>query len=206
MSDKNKRIIEDKSCEEKDEQNDDDILPELLINGICVSNLAYNVGKELGFDDEYCNMLAMAGMVHDVGKVKIYAYIYGTENDSLTVEKLRYIRMHSELGYEILKNEGFDEDILEAVLYHHENYDGTGYPERISGENIPLSARIMRVCDVFAALISDRTYRKAFDVNTAVDLMIEEVKNFDMQVFLAFMRVIHSVDINKIAGKEVIEK
>lgn len=206
MSNKNKKAVEDKSCEEQDEQRDDESMPELLINGICVSNLAYNVGKELGLDDEYCSMLAMAGMVHDVGKVKIYAYIYGTENDSLTVEKLRYIRMHSELGYEILKNEGFDEDILEAVLYHHENYDGTGYPERISGENIPLSARIMRVCDVFAALISDRTYRKAFDVNTAVDLMIEEVKNFDMQVFLAFMRVIHSVDINKIAGKEVIEK
>lgn len=203
MSNKKKNIVEDKSCKE---QNDEDILPELLLNGICVSNLAYNVGKELGCDDEYCNMLAMAGMVHDIGKIKIYAYIYGTENDSLTVEKLRYIRMHSELGYEILKSEGFDEDILEAVLYHHENYDGTGYPERISGENIPFSARIMRVCDVFAALISDRTYRRAFDVNTAIDLMIEEVKNFDMQVFLAFMRVIHSVDINKITGKEVIEK
>ena len=203
---KKKRKVEDKSCEKQDIQEDEETLPELLINGICVSNLAYNVGKELGLDDEYCNMLAMAGMVHDVGKVKIYAYIYGTENDSLTVEKLRYIRMHSELGYEILKLEGFEEDILEAVLYHHENYDGTGYPERISGENIPLSARIMRVCDVFAALISDRTYRKAFDVNTAIDLMIEEVKNFDMQVFLAFMRVIHSVDINKITGKEVTEK
>ncbi len=176
-------------------------MPELIIHGICVSNLAYMIGKELKCNEEYCNMLAMAGMVHDIGKVRVYAYLYGGD-DTLTVEKLRYIRMHSKLGYDILYDEGFEKDILDSVLYHHENYDGSGYPENISGENIPLGARIIRVCDVFAALISDRTYRKAFDVKTAIELMIDEVKNFDMEIFLAFMRVIHNVDINKITGKE----
>lgn len=183
-----------------------EVLPELILHGICVSNLAYHIGKELGYDEKFCNMLALAGAVHDIGKVKIYAYIYGEEEDALTVEKLRYIRMHSELGYDILKSEGFEEDVLETVLYHHENYDGSGYPENIAGDNIPLSARILRVCDVFAALISDRTYRKAFDVDTAIELMIDEVKNFDMKIFLAFLRVIHTVDINKLTGKEEIKQ
>lgn len=182
-----------------------DSIPEALMHGICVSNLAYDIGKELDLDDEYCNMLAMAGMVHDIGKVKVYAYLYGGD-DTLNVEKLKYIRMHSKLGYDILSEKGFSDDVLEAVLYHHENYDGSGYPENLAGENIPLSARILRVSDVFAALISNRTYRKAFDFNTAIELMIDEVKNFDMKIFLAFMRVIHSVDINKITRKEDIEE
>lgn len=176
-------------------------IPEALMHGICVSNLAYDIGKELELDDKYCNMLAMAGMVHDIGKVKVYAYLYGGD-DTLNVEKLKYIRMHSKLGYDILSEKGFSNDVLEAVLYHHENYDGSGYPENLAGENIPLSARILRVSDVFAALISNRTYRKAFDFNTAIELMIDEVKNFDMKIFLAFMRVIHNVDINKITRKE----
>ena len=87
--------------------------------------------------------------------------------------------------------------ILETILYHHENYDGSGYPENLEGEDIPLGARILRVCDVFIALTSDRSYRRALDVDTAVQLMIEEVKNFDMEVFLAFMKVVHEVDVNK---------
>lgn len=178
-------------------------IEDLMMHGVCVSNLAYLISKELGCDKIFCDKMAMAGIVHDIGKVKIYTYIYGNEDDStLTVEKLRFIRMHSELGYDILSDEGFDDEVLKAVLYHHENYDGSGYPENLAGENIPLSARILRVCDVFAALISDRTYRKAFDVDTAVELMIDEVKNFDMQIFLAFMRVIHDADINKITGKD----
>lgn len=182
-----------------------DCIPEAIMHGICVSNLAYYIGKELGLEDEYCDMLAMSGMVHDIGKVKLYAYLYGGD-ETLNVEKLKYIRMHSKLGYDILSKKGFSNEILEAVLYHHENYDGSGYPENLSGENIPLSARILRVSDVFAALITDRTYRKAFDINTAIELMIDEVKNFDMKIFLAFMRVIHNVDINKITRKEEIEE
>ena len=76
-------------------------------------------------------------------------------------------------------------------MYHHENYDGTGYPENLAGEEIPIGGRILRVCDVFAALSSDRPYRTAFDVATVVELMIDEIKNFDMEVFLTFQRVIH---------------
>ena len=83
--------------------------------------------------------------------------------------------------------------MLESILYHHENYDGTGYPSNLSGKEIPLGARILRVCDVYAALSSDRPYRRAFDITTVIDLMIDEIKNFDMEVFLAFQRVIHEV-------------
>lgn len=188
-------------------ENDDcqyDTIPDPIVHGICVSNLAYYISKDLGYDEQFCHQLALAGLVHDIGKMKLYSDIYGDNDNTLTVKKLRYIRQHSKLGYDILLKEGFSNQVLEAVLYHHENYDGSGYPENMSGENIPLGARIIRVCDVFAALISNRPYRKAFEVDAAVELMIDEVKNFDMEIFLAFMRVIHEVDINTITGMEEI--
>ncbi len=164
-----------------------------LNHGIIVSNLAYDVAKELGQNEEFCYQMAIAGILHDIGKLKLTGYIDGQEKDPLLIEELKYVRMHSALGYEELKNQGYSDIVLESILYHHENYDGTGYPSNLSGKEIPLGARILRVCDVYAALSSDRPYRKAFDITTVIDLMIDEIKNFDMEVFLAFQRVVHEV-------------
>ena len=164
-----------------------------LNHGIIVSNLAYDVAKELGQNEEFCYQMAIAGILHDIGKLKLTGYIDGQEKDPLLIEELKYVRMHSALGYEELKNQGYSDIVLESILYHHENYDGTGYPSNLSGKEIPLGARILRVCDVYAALSSDSPYRKAFDITTVIDLMIDEIKNFDMEVFLAFQRVIHEV-------------
>ena len=162
-----------------------------LNHGIAVSKLAYAVAKELGQDEEFCYQLAIAGILHDIGKLKLTGYINGQENDPLLIEELKYVRMHSTLGYEELKDQDYSETVLQSILYHHENYDGSGYPSNLSGDSIPLGARILRVCDVYAALISDRPYRKAFDVSSVIELMIDEIKNFDMEVFLAFQRVVH---------------
>lgn len=163
-----------------------------LKHGMMVSNLAYDVAKEMGFSESFCYELAIAGMLHDIGKLKLTGYINGRENSALVIEELKYVRMHSTLGYEELKSQNkYSDFVLKSILYHHENYDGSGYPSNKSGEEIPIGARILRVCDVFAALRSDRPYRKAFDMETVMELMIEEVKNFDMQVFLAFQRVVH---------------
>ncbi|SET36912.1 HD-GYP domain-containing protein [[Clostridium] polysaccharolyticum] len=166
---------------------------EYAINhGIIVSNLAYYVAKELGKDDSFCSNIAMAGMLHDIGKLKLSKYLYGRKKDTLKIEEIKYVRMHSTFSYKILKEMGFQKEILEAVYYHHENYDGTGYPDNLKEKAIPLSARILRTCDVFAALVSNRPYREAFDIDTAIELMIDEYKNFDMKVFLAFQRFINS--------------
>ncbi len=169
-----------------------------MMHGICVSNLAVNIARELGLDEEKSHELAIAGVIHDIGKLKLSEYLYGRNEGTLKVEEMKYVRMHSTFGYEILKNQGYSDFILESVLYHHENMDGSGYPANLKGDAIPIGAKILRVCDVFAALISDRPYRKAFDVETAIELMIEEVKNFDMKVFLAFMKIIYSDGSEKI--------
>lgn len=163
-----------------------------LVHGMCVSNLAYHIAKELQLEDDICYELAKAGMLHDIGKLRLSDYLYGRDENTLAIEEMKYIQMHSTYGYEILKEKGYSDFVSESVLYHHENFDGSGYPDNLKEREIPIGARILRVCDVFAALISDRPYRSAFDVDAAVELMIEEVKNFDMEVFLAFMRVVNS--------------
>ena len=163
-----------------------------LNHGVVVSNLAYAVAVEMGLDEEFCYQMAIAGMLHDIGKLKLTGYINGQERDPLLIEELKYVRMHSSLGYEELKDQGYSDIVLQSILYHHEKYDGSGYPSNLSENSIPLGARILRVCDVYAALSSDRPYRKAFDVSTVIELMIDEIKNFDMEVFLAFQRVVHN--------------
>lgn len=160
-------------------------------HGVCVSNLTYLIAKKLGLSDEDCYKLAIAGMLHDIGKLRLSSYLYGRNSNGMLIEEIQYMRMHSTLGYEILKENGYDDDICEAVLYHHENYDGSGYPENRKAEQIPLWARIMRVADAFAALVSERPYREAYDFDSAISIMIEDVKEYDMQAFLAFMDVIH---------------
>ncbi len=172
-------------------------------HGIKVSNLACRVARRLDLPEDMCYQLAVAGLVHDIGKLEMIKYVYQKEQSStLHVEELRYMRTHPALGYVILNEQEYPPEISQWILYHHENYDGSGYPSNLAGENIPLGARILRVCDVFAALTSNRSYRKAFDADTAVELMIDEVKNFDMKIFLAFLEVIHADDWETIMREE----
>jgi len=89
-------------------------------------------------------------------------------------------------------------------IFCDENYDGSGYPNNLKGENIPLGARILRLCDVFGALVANRPYREAFSPDKAIRLMIKEIKNFDMECFLALQRAVHSEKFNKLA--EIIEE
>ena len=178
-------------------------LDDLLKHGMVVSNLAEMVAGELGMPDDFLALIAQAGLLHDIGKLRIANYLYGRQNGELKVEEIKYVRMHSVLSYGILKKQGYEHTILDAVLYHHENYDGSGYPNNLKGENIPIGARILRICDVFGALVAHRPYREAFSPDKAIRLMIKEIKNFDMQCFLALQRVVNSADFAKLA--EIIE-
>ncbi len=174
-----------------------DSLGEAITHGMVVSNLAYLVGKEMQLSEEECHKLAVAGMVHDIGKLRLRSYVYEEKGAQMGIDEIRYIRLHPALGYAILKEQGYEDYVLDAVLYHHENWDGTGYPNNLKEENIPLAARILRVCDAFGALIANRPYREAFDIETAFSIMIEEVKYFDMHVFLTFQKVSQSKEIEK---------
>lgn len=164
---------------------------EQISHGMEVSNLTYDVARELGYGETECYDLAIAGFLHDIGKIVLVKEI--SENP-LVVEELKIVRTHPKEGYEVVKRSGYSEFIQKSVLYHHENYDGSGYPDHLYGDNIPFGARILRVCDVFCALTSDRPYRKAYDQDTAIRMMVEDIRDYDVKVFLAFQKVIHEKD------------
>lgn len=171
---------------------------DVINHGILVSNLAALTATQLGMEEIFVHEIAIAGMLHDIGKLRLSKYLYGRRRDTLAIEEMKYVRMHSTFSAAVLKEEEYSEFIRSSVYHHHENFDGSGYPDNLVGTAIPFGARILRCCDVFAALVQARPYRQAFDIETAVDLMIDEVKNFDMRVFLAFMEVVHSSEFEKI--------
>lgn len=168
-------------------------LTEELEHGIYVSRLAGDLAEELYLDEGVVYQIRVAGLLHDIGKLRLVNYLYGNEQitSPLVVEEMKYVRMHPMLSYEILNDRGYSGFICESVRYHHEDYDGSGYPANLVGDEIPLGARIIRVCDVYAALTTDRPYRKKFLPEEAVSLMIDEIRHFDMKIFLAFQNVIH---------------
>jgi HD-GYP domain-containing protein (c-di-GMP phosphodiesterase class II) len=157
-----------------------------------VSNLSGMLSREMNLSEEECYEMARAGMVHDIGKLKLGKYLYGRRSDTLKIEEMKYVRLHPMLGRDILlEQKNFSNNILQSIYHHHENFDGSGYPDNLSGNAIPYGARILRICDVFAALVTERPYRAAFEMDTAIELMIDEVKNFDMKIFLGFLRMVH---------------
>jgi HD-GYP domain-containing protein (c-di-GMP phosphodiesterase class II) len=163
-------------------------------HGVKVSNLARAVANEMGKDTEFCRDIEVAGILHDIGKLWVSKYLVeGTGRETtLSVEKMKYVRMHPNYSKMVLLGKGYPSRICEAVFYHHENVDGTGYPRNLRGDDIPEMARILRICDVFCALTTDRSYRRAFDLKSAMEIMIDEAEDYDMQAFLAFQRVLHS--------------
>lgn len=177
--------------------NDD--FNDAISHGILVSNLAGMLSKEMCLSKEDCYELAQAGMVHDIGKLKLGEYLYGRRSDTLKIEEMKYVRLHPKLGRDILlEQKNYSNIILESIYHHHENFDGSGYPDNLSGNAIPYGARILRICDVFAALVTERPYRTAFEMDTAIELMIDEVKNFDMKIFLGFLHMVHDEKFQRI--------
>jgi HD-GYP domain-containing protein (c-di-GMP phosphodiesterase class II) len=104
----------------------------------------------------------IAGLVHDVGKIGVPEQLLCKPGE-LTEIEYAAIREHPRIGYRILRDIPRFEDILDGVLYHHERWDGAGYPDGIAGEDIPLVARLIALADAFDAMCSTRTYRSAMN-------------------------------------------
>ena len=156
-----------------------------------VAMLATSVAAQLGLSKRDSKEVIVAALLHDIGKSSIDHDII-IKPSKLTEEEFNEIKRHPFIGYNILKNsaEGdFSGNILSGVLFHHEKYDGSGYPTGITGKEIPLIARIIAVCDVFDALTSNRPYRKPWSVAEAEEYILGSCgSHFDFDVTSAFMR------------------
>ncbi|MEO0087925.1 MAG: HD domain-containing phosphohydrolase, partial [candidate division WOR-3 bacterium] len=138
-----------------------------------VENLSYLLAKKVGLKGKELKNARIAGILHDIGKIGIPDEIL-KKPEKLTKEEYEIIKKHVLYAKEILEPIGEMKDIIPAIYYHHERYDGKGYPEGKKGEEIPLLARIISIVDAFDAMASDRPYRKAL---SAQEILREFLKN-----------------------------
>jgi putative nucleotidyltransferase with HDIG domain len=154
-----------------------------------VSKIAQLICRRLGLKQDYTEKVTLAGLVHDIGKIGIKESVLMKE-EPLTDEEYSHIMAHSVIGEHILRPAIDDEEILEIVRHHHERYNGTGYPDGLSKQHIPLGARILAVADIFDAMTSDRPYRQAMKPNLAIDELKNQSRHmFDPVVVNAFLNI-----------------
>lgn len=147
-----------------------------------------------GYDGENlgsCNCISKyVGQLHDIGKIAIDQSIL-LKPGPLTKIELDEIQRHPDVGYKILKSSKETTSIAEYVLYHHERYDGKGYPSGLKGEEIPLLSRIIAVADSFNAMVSDRCYRKPMSVEDAInELIANKGTQFDPEIVDVAVKVL----------------
>ncbi|WP_407268791.1 HD-GYP domain-containing protein [Radiobacillus sp. PE A8.2] len=135
-----------------------------------VAKYALQIAVRLKLSKELCNIIRIGSLLHDIGKIGIPENIL-TKPDKLTTEEYDKVKTHPEIGYEIIKHVATfkGNGVLDIVLYHHEKYDGTGYPRGLKGNSIPLVARIVAIADSFDAMTSHRIYRSNLDVKYGLD-------------------------------------
>jgi diguanylate cyclase (GGDEF)-like protein len=162
-----------------------------------VSLLVEAIGRELGVDDEIAAQLRLAGLLHDLGKVGVPDAVL-TKPGPLDPDEIGLIRTHPELGFSLL--DGLDlEPVDRWILHHHEHWDGSGYPDGLAGNAIPIGSRIILVADAFEAMTADRPYRTAMSVEDALaELHRKAGVQFDPEVVNAFTAYLNEFRTNEL--------
>jgi putative two-component system response regulator len=156
-----------------------------------LSEMSARLGERLGIPDEHIKALRRAGVVHDIGKVVVPDAIL-LKPGPLSAEEMEVMRKHPIVGERICAPLRIFRLVLPIIRHHHERYDGSGYPDHLSATEIPLTARILQLADVYDALTSDRPYRKADKPDVALEIMTEEAKEgwWDRDLFDAFRQMV----------------
>ncbi|MGC9063072.1 MAG: HD-GYP domain-containing protein [bacterium] len=155
-----------------------------------VTELTLRIAKKMGVRDEDLIHIRRGALLHDMGKIGIPDNIL-LKPDKLSEEEWEIMKKHPVYAYQMLSRIEYLRPALDIPYCHHEKWDGSGYPRGLKGEEIPLAARIFAVADVFDALTSDRSYRKAWTKESAIEYIKGEAgKHFDPRVVDAFLKVI----------------
>jgi diguanylate cyclase (GGDEF)-like protein/PAS domain S-box-containing protein len=152
-----------------------------------VSKLCESMGIAIELSEDEIKELKNVGLLHDIGKIAIEENILNKQG-KLTDEEWEEIKRHPEIGYRILRTVNDMSEMAEYVLYHHEKWNGTGYPKGLKGEEIPLQSRIIAIADAYDAMISERSYRSALPEEVAVEeLKINAGIQFDLELIKVFL-------------------
>ena len=147
------------------------------------------MAEKLGQDEHFLNQIEIFAPMHDIGKVGIPDGILHLPR-KLTPQEFDIIKTHTSIGYDILKGKPTMEMAADIAHYHHEKWNGCGYPKGLKGEEIPLSSRIVSIIDVYDALRSIRPYKKEYTHQDSVDLIYKESGiSFDPTIVAAFKEI-----------------
>jgi putative nucleotidyltransferase with HDIG domain len=159
-----------------------------------VAVYARAIAERMGLPEEKQELVHLSGLVHDIGKIGLRAGLLEKEGP-LTLEERRHMETHSEIGERILRKVDDYSEIADVVRSHHERIDGMGYPDGLSGDDIPLLARIIGVADAYDAMTSDRPYRAALPSRIARLRLAQAVETqFDTTVVAAFEAILAAAD------------
>ena len=158
-------------------------------HGRRVAEVCLKIGKNMGLGERDLVVLRRGALLHDIGRIGIPDRVL-TKNDALQDEDWEIIRRHPENGAKLLKKVPSLQETIQVIAFHHERWDGFGYPAHLAGEKIPVLARICAVAEVFDSLISEQVYRKAWPKPKAL-LAIENdvLKAFDPLVVKTLVRL-----------------
>lgn len=161
------------------------------LHSVAVCALMIALGKQMNLDPALTKDLGMAGLLHDVGKMMVPDEVLNKPG-RLTDSEFTIVKNHPLRGWEILKaSEGVSAIALDVCLHHHERVDGTGYPDKISGDDLSLFARMGSVCDVYDAITSERCYKAGWAPAESIRKMAEwQEGQFDSTIFQAFVKTI----------------
>lgn len=147
-----------------------------------VADYAMMIAKELNIPEETERVMRSGCWLHDCGKIGVPEKIL-IKDSTLTETEFEIVKKHPDWGAEVAKQANLSQTVINIILYHHERYDGAGYPSRIKGTEIPLEARIATVADVYDALTSNRAYRKKFCDDKAIKIMLKMKEHvFDPEI------------------------
>ena len=150
------------------------------------------ISSALGLSHEESELVKQASILHDLGKIGISEKIL---NKKGKLDKKEYdeIKKHPQIAADILRPVQFLHGLIPFIFYHHERWDGKGYPSGIKGDEIPIGARIIAIADVYEALTSNRPYRKAYSKKKAVQIIKDgSGKQFDPRIVTAFLKVLEA--------------
>lgn len=161
------------------------------LHSVAVCMLMIALAKQLKLPEDQARQAGVAGLLHDIGKMAIPSQVLDKPG-RLTDEEFNVVKQHPQRGWEILKASYQVDDVaLDVCLHHHERVDGRGYPEKITGDDLSLFARMGAVCDVYDAISSDRCYKKAWGPAESISKMTAwREGHFDEAIFHAFVKTI----------------
>lgn len=153
-----------------------------------VTELSTSLARAIDLPRERVENLAFASEIHDLGKIAINEAVINKPGRFTEAEYVM-VQHHTVLGANLIAPLQLDADIAKTILHHHENFDGTGYPHKVKGDDIPLESRILRIADTYDALINDRVYRSSFSPQKARAIMRDESRFFDPNLLEIFFNM-----------------